>query len=654
MRPQLPVIALALVPAILLAFSPRASLAGPLFGPPQTFELNAPPIGIGPTSIAIQDLNADGMADMVVTTHDSSTVSVLLGNGDGTFGPKRNYATDLAPWSVTIGDLNSDGRPDLVVANAGTLSILLGNGDGTFGPRSDIDVVSHGFWASVAIGDLNADSHPDLVVAGSAQHISVLLGNGDGTFMPRTSYATGNGAAFWTAIGDLNHDGRPDLAVANYGGGGSTVSVLLGNGDGTFQPQVPYGTGPSPSAVAIGDLNHDGHPDLVSTNVGDNTVSVLLGHGDGTFGPFAGFPTGPYPFSFALANLNADEDLDVVTANQDTLTASVLLGHGDGTFGARTEYAAGGKPQCVAVGDLNGDHEPDLLTGNILGVTEPSTISALLNLGPGASPDCSHASADPSLILQRNHKFVPVSITGVTGPEGDPVTISVTRVTQDEPVGSGRSDDDGGEDSALPAAAAGDASAIASVVAPEDHAGHGDGHDHGNTACGDAVLDRSGAVSLRAERMGKGNGRVYTIWFTTSDEQGGSCDGSVQVCVPHDNRGQHDGTASCVDDGQNYNSLGPCSGDHGLIQGVASRITLKPGARVGSTMSVEYSLPAAGEISLAVYDVSGRRVASVAQGTQEAGVHQASWDSHGVAHGVYFYRLRVGSASLTRSVLVLK
>ena len=152
------------IPELLLAIglaasSPRA-VAAPLFAAPLSFDT-----GLNPQSVAIGDLNGDGKPDLVVANYNSSTVSVLLGNGDGTFGPKTDYGTGSYPQSVAIGDLNGDGKPDLVTANynynSGTVSVLLGNGDGTFGPRTDY---ATGFDPhSVAIGDLSGDGKPDLV-----------------------------------------------------------------------------------------------------------------------------------------------------------------------------------------------------------------------------------------------------------------------------------------------------------------------------------------------------------------------------------------------------------------------------------------------------------------------------------------------------------
>src|SRR2546426_815427 len=218
-------------------------------------------------AVAIADVNADGRPDLVA---GGSGVWVLLGNGDGTFGSRSYFATGDAPWDVEIADLNGDGRLDMAVANlySSTVSVLLGNGDGTFGPKTDYTGSS-----SVAIGDVSADGWPDLVTTnyssggfGLGNTVSVMLGNGDGTFGPSTNFGTGTGPQK-VAIADLNADGRLDLVVANYEqNSGNTVSVLLGNGDGTFGPKTDFPTGTGPYFVAIGDLNADGRPDLAVAN----------------------------------------------------------------------------------------------------------------------------------------------------------------------------------------------------------------------------------------------------------------------------------------------------------------------------------------------------------------------------------------------------
>jgi len=311
-----------------------------------------------PSSVAIQDLNGDGRPDLAVSVYNSDAVSVLLGNDDGTFGARTDFATGKNPQSVAVGDLDGDGRADLVVANyaAHTISVLLGYGDGTF--RAKNDFASGSYPQHVALADLNHDGRLDAAVTNRGTNtVAVLLGNGNGTFAARTQYAVGT-TPMWVAIGLLNGDGHPDLVVANSGAG--TVSVLRGNGDGTFQPKTDVSVGAAPRSLGLADLNADGRLDLAVANSSPSTVSVLPGNGDGTFGTRTINTVGANPQAVAVSDLDHDGTLDLVTANYSANSASVLLGHGDGTFAARSDYRAGNQPNALAIGDLDGDGDQDL------------------------------------------------------------------------------------------------------------------------------------------------------------------------------------------------------------------------------------------------------------------------------------------------------
>src|SRR5438132_9061040 len=229
--------------------------------------------GTNPSSVAVGDFYRDVVPEVAVANYGSNTVSVLLGNGDGTFQPALTLAADANPEFVAVSDFNRDGVPDLVVACSGSnsVSVFLGNGDGTFQPARNF--AANG-GQSVAVGDFNGDGVQDLAVADynlnnvpGSDTVSVLLGNGGGTFQPARTFATAGMNPVTVAVGDFNGDGRPDLAVTNSANTSSgavpgNVSVLLGNGGGTFQPARTLNVGITPAFVAVRDFNGAGRVGL--------------------------------------------------------------------------------------------------------------------------------------------------------------------------------------------------------------------------------------------------------------------------------------------------------------------------------------------------------------------------------------------------------
>jgi hypothetical protein len=201
-----------------------------------------------------------------------------------------------------------------------------------------------------------------------------LLGNGDGTFQPQLTYAVGF-TPFGVMAADFNHDGNVDLAVTDNNGYFG-VYILLGNGNGTFQSPMWFAAGTNPRVGVVADFNGDGNLDLAIGNCLDNDVSILFGDGHGNFSGPANYATGNYVQAVASGDFNQDGNLDLVTANSGSNSVSVLLGNGDGTFQTHVDYATGNNPRDVAVGDFNGDGAPDLVTANYSG----NTISILLNI----------------------------------------------------------------------------------------------------------------------------------------------------------------------------------------------------------------------------------------------------------------------------------
>jgi hypothetical protein len=318
---------------------------------PQSSGLNFAPAvaynsgGYAPLSVALADVNGDGKLDMVVancgsnSTCDTGTIGVLLGNGDGTFQTAVSYNSGgYFPASVALADVNGDGKLDIVVSNSsadcgdcgdGAIGVLLGNGDGTF--QAATVYGSGGFGpGSLAVADVNQDGKPDVVVANECSAstcangvVGILLGNGDGTFQPATTYSSGGYEAFGIAVADLTGDGNQDVIVANYTGCPEincylgTVDVLAGDGDGTFEPAVSYTSAGFPAvSVAAADLNGngDGILDLAVGN-GNDTVGILIGTAGGVFFPAVGYGPGDLDASsLALADVNGDGKLDVLMA----------------------------------------------------------------------------------------------------------------------------------------------------------------------------------------------------------------------------------------------------------------------------------------------------------------------------------------------------
>jgi len=365
--------------------------------------------GNGPSAVIADDFNGDGNLDLAVANFNDNTVSILLGLGNGKFSARTDYATGAGPVSLVAGDFNGDGKLDLAALDQGdnSLSVLLGNGDGTFKPA--VKFATGAIPEQVVAGDFNLDGKLDLAVTNGADNtVSILLGNGDGTFQPHVDYATGP-IPLGIVTGDFNGDGKLDLAVADYGTPSlpttvpGLVSILLGNGDGTFRPytDVPLAAGAIPEYLAQGDFNGDGKADLaVMVGIDDPDglagLTMLLGNGDGTFQVSQGFPGLParLPRAIVASDFNADGKLDVAFSNYGNSLVNIFDGLGDGTFRSQGVYGTvtGAYAQGVAVGDFNGDGYPDMAVV----YAGSNTLSVYLSTLPSSTPDFELSSSDTS------------------------------------------------------------------------------------------------------------------------------------------------------------------------------------------------------------------------------------------------------------------
>jgi len=322
--------------------------------------------GVAPNSVVTADLNNDGKLDLIASNVTNSRVSILLGNGNGTFQTRVNYPVAESPQAIVVVDLNNDGNLDLAVSTGGFVSVLLGKGDGTFEKHTDYSTGGvQGL--SITAGDFNEDGNVDLAVAlSSGAKAAVLLGNGDGTLQGPVLYTAGSDRAFGITTGDFNRDGKLDLAVGVFLD--SAVAILFGNGDGTFQETVEIPTAPGAQSVVAGDFDGDGNLDLaVKTGGGGGIgpeISVLIGNGDGTFQPHRDCPARPGSFGITSADLNGDNQLDLVVPNSSSLTLSTFLGKGNGSFRLDNLFSTGKSPASAASGDFDGDGRLDIVVAN--------------------------------------------------------------------------------------------------------------------------------------------------------------------------------------------------------------------------------------------------------------------------------------------------
>jgi len=390
--------------------SVRFGQADGFFGIEQQFE-----VGLYPALVRVEDINKDGRLDLITLNQYSDDVSVLLGIGDGasrTFGTEQRFRVGTYPQDLQIEDVNRDGALDLVTANyfSKDVSVLLGDGQGAFSSGRQFAIGA--YPRTVQLLDVNGDGLLDVFAEDPGSYdyatrqylsatISVLLGNGDGSLQTQQRFDVGRNSGY-LQVADLNGDGHVDLITANFGTynyktkqyDDSSVSVLLGRSDGSFEKERRFRIGELPSTLQIVDYNGDGRVDIVT---GD---SVLFGRGDGTFQSEQPLLVSRSTVAVQVIDLNGDQRTDIVTLTQFELDdrnrqsshgfVSVRLGSTGGAYGPEQRFAVGETPALVQVVDVNGDHVLDLVVINAghydetLKQSVNGSVSVFLGQGNGA------------------------------------------------------------------------------------------------------------------------------------------------------------------------------------------------------------------------------------------------------------------------------
>ena len=334
-----------------------------------------------PFSVEIADLNGDKINDLVIANSEDSSVTILLGTGKGNFREAKGspFPAGYMPNDIAIADFNKDGKPDLAFANHDRkyLTVLAGDGIGGFRPLKGspfhVDVTPH--THGIAAGDLNSDGNLDLLTdSWGNNRLAILFGNSGHGFNSGVKYLEVGKHPYQRArIADLNKDGKPDIVTTNLDGNNTTV--LLGDGKGNFRevPGSPFACGDSPFGLAIGDINKDGKPDLAiinspsitSSNTGSDGLTILLGDDKGGFSTMPGSPftTGKSPSRVAIGDLNGDGIPDIAVTNYNSNTITIFL-MDKNTVASCYQLKVGAHPDGIAIGDLNGDGKGDIVVGN--------------------------------------------------------------------------------------------------------------------------------------------------------------------------------------------------------------------------------------------------------------------------------------------------
>jgi len=353
------------------------------------------PVGRAPQAITTGDFNGDGHGDLATVNGTSDDVSVLLGNGNGTFRSAVSFGVGKIPLALIAEDMDRDGVLDLVLALSGSDQVVVLKGDGKGLFRKLTTQAAGKGTTFLAVGDLNGDGWSDVVAINSGRfgyyppfNLSVLLNDGKGQLQEPVMYEQDRGKDLFPTgifIGDLTGDGAVDLAVTwsqpSWSSANGLVSILKNTGDGTFQRLMDINAGFTLSAIHGADIDRNGLVDLAVTSLYADTVRILLQHHPGEFRMLDPMKVGFAPVGVEIQDMNQDNKLDLVVVNRDSNSLSLFAGDGTGAFTTVGHYGVGATPAAVVVHDFDQDSRPDLATAS----TNVDGVSVLLSAG-GAIP----------------------------------------------------------------------------------------------------------------------------------------------------------------------------------------------------------------------------------------------------------------------------
>lgn len=613
----------------------------PLFEVPVHFAA-----GEGPVSVFCTDLNGDSYPDLAVANYWSDNVSIMFNNGDGTFQAADNYTVGTRPTSVFACDLDSDNDNDLAVANraSSNVLVLLNNGSGSF--AATVYYVVGNDPHSVYGSDLDGDGDVDLAVAGFSNNVSILLNNGDATFDPPVDYAAGDGSLS-VFCSDLDGDGDGDLAVANKGS--DDVSILLNNGNGTFQPAVNYALDLDPFSVFCNDLDGDNDYDLVVAVMGSwpfpgppGHVSILLNNGNGTFQPATEYSAGTNPRSAFCCDLDGDNDIDVAVASFTSDNASILLNNNDGTFLTASSYEAGSGPNSIFCCDLDGDDDMDLAVANeysdnvsiLLNLTnEPGALSVTLDIKPGSCPNLLNGIG-----RNKGKAVLPVAILGTDDldvHEIDPETVVLEGVS---PLRWSY------EDVSTPVDKDND-----SCACTED--GPDVYEDLTLKFDRQAIIECLMPVQVNGDNAGSAHELTITGAYVKNQPEHPRAPWR-NTYVLHMTGELYDGTPIA-----GYDCVLLITREEPSPVSVAPRPLELLGNHpnpFNPVTQISLYLPQAVHVTIDIYNVLGQRVDRLVDDVMDAGEHVVEWDGSKAASGVYFYRFQAGDYVETKKMLLLK